>query len=83
MAPVLEKQLPGAAGVGDNNNEEEEGQNLWQVAATLLTTSRPPRVFLEKHRHYGSALSLPVASHKTPARLAVTLALTEAGRSVS
>lgn len=31
MAPVLEKQLPGAAGAGDNNNEEEEGQNLWQV----------------------------------------------------
>lgn len=31
MAPVLEKQLPGAAGPGDNNNEEEEGQNLWQV----------------------------------------------------
>ncbi|TKS70262.1 hypothetical protein D9C73_004330 [Collichthys lucidus] len=32
MAPVLEKQLPGAAGTGDNNNEDEEGQNLWQVS---------------------------------------------------
>lgn len=31
MAPVLEKRLPGAAGAGDNNNEDEEGQNLWQV----------------------------------------------------
>ena len=34
MAPVLEKKLLGAAGAGDtleNNNEDEEGQNLWQV----------------------------------------------------
>lgn len=30
----------------------------------------------------GSALSLPVPHNQTPARLAVTLALTEAGRSV-
>ncbi|KAM9817499.1 cytoplasmic dynein 1 light intermediate chain 2 [Neosynchiropus ocellatus] len=28
MAPVLEKQQPGSTGV-DNNNEDEEGQNLW------------------------------------------------------
>ncbi|TNM90997.1 hypothetical protein fugu_003286 [Takifugu bimaculatus] len=31
MAPVLEKRHPGAAGTGENNNEDEEGQNLWQV----------------------------------------------------
>ncbi|XP_075933764.1 cytoplasmic dynein 1 light intermediate chain 2 isoform X2 [Anarhichas minor] len=37
MAPVLEKQLPGAA---DNNNEEEEGQNLWtSILSEVSTTS--------------------------------------------
>lgn len=35
MAPVLEKQLPGAAGLGDSNKEEEEGQTLWQVALSF------------------------------------------------
>ncbi|XP_031702030.1 cytoplasmic dynein 1 light intermediate chain 2 isoform X2 [Anarrhichthys ocellatus] len=40
MAPVLEKQLPGAAGAGDNNNEEEEGQNLWtSILSEVSTTS--------------------------------------------
>lgn len=38
MAPVLEKQLPGAAGVGDNNNEEEEGQNLWSSILSEVST---------------------------------------------
>lgn len=32
MAPVLEKRHPGAAGASENNNEDEEGQNLWQVS---------------------------------------------------
>lgn len=31
MAPVLEKQLSGAAEAGNDNAEDEEGQNLWQV----------------------------------------------------
>ena len=38
MAPVQEKKLLGAAGAGDtmeNNNEDEEGQNLWQVEVLL------------------------------------------------
>ncbi|KAM6942863.1 cytoplasmic dynein 1 light intermediate chain 2 [Xenentodon cancila] len=35
MAPVLEKHLPGAAGSGDNN-EDEEGQNLWQVPPSAI-----------------------------------------------
>uniref|UniRef100_A0A3B3VEE5 Dynein light intermediate chain n=1 Tax=Poecilia latipinna TaxID=48699 RepID=A0A3B3VEE5_9TELE len=35
MAPVLEKQLPGAAGLGDNNKEDEEGQTLWQVVLSF------------------------------------------------
>ncbi|XP_068586416.1 cytoplasmic dynein 1 light intermediate chain 2 isoform X2 [Cebidichthys violaceus] len=40
MAPVLEKQLPGAAGAGDNNTEEEEGQNLWtSILSEVSTTS--------------------------------------------
>uniref|UniRef100_A0A8C2W9R6 Dynein light intermediate chain n=1 Tax=Cyclopterus lumpus TaxID=8103 RepID=A0A8C2W9R6_CYCLU len=40
MAPVLEKQLPGAAGAGDNNNEEEEGHNLWtSILSEVSTTS--------------------------------------------
>ncbi|XP_029315290.1 cytoplasmic dynein 1 light intermediate chain 2 isoform X2 [Cottoperca gobio] len=40
MAPVLEKQLPGAAGAGDNNNEEEEGQNIWtSILSEVSTTS--------------------------------------------
>ncbi|KAM6950264.1 cytoplasmic dynein 1 light intermediate chain 2 isoform 1-T1 [Lycodopsis pacificus] len=40
MAPVLEKQLSGAAGAGDNNNEEEEGQNLWtSILSEVSTTS--------------------------------------------
>uniref|UniRef100_A0A669B4F0 Dynein light intermediate chain n=1 Tax=Oreochromis niloticus TaxID=8128 RepID=A0A669B4F0_ORENI len=38
MAPVLEKQLPGAAGTGDNNNEEEEGQNLWSSILSEVST---------------------------------------------
>lgn len=42
----------------------------------LLTTSRSPSAFVEKHNRYGSALSLPVRPNQTPARLAVTLALT-------
>ncbi|KAL6112965.1 cytoplasmic dynein 1 light intermediate chain 2 isoform X1 [Pungitius pungitius] len=36
MAPVLEKQLPGAA---DNNNEEEEGQNLWTAILSEVSTT--------------------------------------------
>lgn len=40
MAPVLEKQLPGVAGAGDNNNEEEEGLDLWQV-----------RLFFQRRNH--------------------------------
>ncbi|XP_062279705.1 cytoplasmic dynein 1 light intermediate chain 2 isoform X1 [Scomber scombrus] len=38
MAPVLEKQLPGAAGASDNNNEEEEGQNLWSSILSEVST---------------------------------------------
>uniref|UniRef100_A0A7N6BR13 Dynein light intermediate chain n=1 Tax=Anabas testudineus TaxID=64144 RepID=A0A7N6BR13_ANATE len=38
MAPVLEKQLPGAAGAGDNNSEEEEGQNLWTSILSEVST---------------------------------------------
>uniref|UniRef100_A0AAX7TD79 Dynein light intermediate chain n=1 Tax=Astatotilapia calliptera TaxID=8154 RepID=A0AAX7TD79_ASTCA len=38
MAPVLEKQLPGAAGTGDNNNEEEEGQTLWSSILSEVST---------------------------------------------
>ncbi|XP_072236847.1 cytoplasmic dynein 1 light intermediate chain 2 isoform X1 [Leuresthes tenuis] len=38
MAPVLEKQLPGAAGSGDNNNEDEEGQNLWSSILSEVST---------------------------------------------
>uniref|UniRef100_A0A671TMB2 Dynein light intermediate chain n=1 Tax=Sparus aurata TaxID=8175 RepID=A0A671TMB2_SPAAU len=38
MAPVLEKQLPGAAGAGDNNNEDEEGQNLWTSILSEVST---------------------------------------------
>ncbi|KAF0043095.1 hypothetical protein F2P81_004432 [Scophthalmus maximus] len=36
MAPVLEKQVPGAAGPGENNNDDEEGQSLWQVTLFSL-----------------------------------------------
>ncbi|XP_075877107.1 cytoplasmic dynein 1 light intermediate chain 2 isoform X2 [Nelusetta ayraudi] len=39
MAPVLEKRLPGAAGAGENNNEEEEGQNLWTSILSEVSTS--------------------------------------------
>ncbi|KAJ0002291.1 hypothetical protein NQD34_002087 [Periophthalmus magnuspinnatus] len=39
MAPVLEKQLPVSAGTGDNNNEDEEGQNLWQVSLHFYLSS--------------------------------------------
>uniref|UniRef100_A0A4W6CI31 Dynein light intermediate chain n=1 Tax=Lates calcarifer TaxID=8187 RepID=A0A4W6CI31_LATCA len=38
MAPVLEKQLPGAAGAGENNNEDEEGQNLWSSILSEVST---------------------------------------------
>ncbi|XP_041641622.1 cytoplasmic dynein 1 light intermediate chain 2 isoform X2 [Cheilinus undulatus] len=38
MAPVQEKQLPGAAGAGDNKNEEEEGQNLWTSILSEVST---------------------------------------------
>ncbi|XP_056134682.1 cytoplasmic dynein 1 light intermediate chain 2 isoform X2 [Lampris incognitus] len=38
MAPVLEKQLLGAAGANDNNNEEEEGQNLWSSILSEVST---------------------------------------------
>uniref|UniRef100_A0A672G701 Dynein light intermediate chain n=1 Tax=Salarias fasciatus TaxID=181472 RepID=A0A672G701_SALFA len=38
MAPVLEKQHPGAAGAGDNNSEEEEGQNLWSSILSEVST---------------------------------------------
>ncbi|XP_029354733.1 cytoplasmic dynein 1 light intermediate chain 2 isoform X4 [Echeneis naucrates] len=38
MAPVLEKQLPGAAGAGENNSEEEEGQNLWTSILSDVST---------------------------------------------
>uniref|UniRef100_A0A3Q2TJJ9 Dynein light intermediate chain n=1 Tax=Fundulus heteroclitus TaxID=8078 RepID=A0A3Q2TJJ9_FUNHE len=39
MAPVLEKQLTGAAGQGDNNKEDEEGQNLWTSILSEVSTS--------------------------------------------
>ncbi|XP_030621625.1 cytoplasmic dynein 1 light intermediate chain 2 isoform X1 [Chanos chanos] len=41
MAPVLEKKLLGAAGTGDtmeNNNEDEEGQNLWSSILSEVST---------------------------------------------
>ncbi|XP_054901189.1 cytoplasmic dynein 1 light intermediate chain 2 isoform X1 [Poeciliopsis prolifica] len=38
MAPVLEKQLPGAAGLGDNNKEDEEGQTLWSSILSEVST---------------------------------------------
>ncbi|XP_071375791.1 cytoplasmic dynein 1 light intermediate chain 2 isoform X1 [Centroberyx affinis] len=38
MAPVLEKQLLGAAGAGDNNNEDEEGQSLWSSILSEVST---------------------------------------------
>uniref|UniRef100_A0A667WX93 Dynein light intermediate chain n=1 Tax=Myripristis murdjan TaxID=586833 RepID=A0A667WX93_9TELE len=38
MAPVLEKQLLGAAGAGDNNNEDEEGQSLWTSILSEVST---------------------------------------------
>ncbi|XP_054627347.1 cytoplasmic dynein 1 light intermediate chain 2 isoform X1 [Dunckerocampus dactyliophorus] len=38
MAPVLEKQLPGAAGAADNNNEEEEGLDLWTSILSEVST---------------------------------------------
>ncbi|XP_067104804.1 cytoplasmic dynein 1 light intermediate chain 2 isoform X1 [Osmerus mordax] len=41
MAPVLEKKLLGAAGAGDtmeNNNEDEEGQNLWTSILSEVST---------------------------------------------
>uniref|UniRef100_A0A8C8C057 Dynein light intermediate chain n=1 Tax=Oncorhynchus tshawytscha TaxID=74940 RepID=A0A8C8C057_ONCTS len=41
MAPVLEKKLLGAAGVGDNmenSNEDEEGQNLWTSILSEVST---------------------------------------------
>ncbi|XP_033838867.1 cytoplasmic dynein 1 light intermediate chain 2 isoform X1 [Periophthalmus magnuspinnatus] len=38
MAPVLEKQLPVSAGTGDNNNEDEEGQNLWSSILSEVST---------------------------------------------
>uniref|UniRef100_A0A674PCZ2 Dynein light intermediate chain n=1 Tax=Takifugu rubripes TaxID=31033 RepID=A0A674PCZ2_TAKRU len=38
MAPVLEKRHPGAAGTGENNNEDEEGQNLWSSILSEVST---------------------------------------------
>uniref|UniRef100_A0A6Q2YX14 Dynein light intermediate chain n=1 Tax=Esox lucius TaxID=8010 RepID=A0A6Q2YX14_ESOLU len=41
MAPVLEKKLLGAAGAGDtmeNNTEDEEGQNLWTLILSEVST---------------------------------------------
>uniref|UniRef100_A0A8C5EEV5 Dynein light intermediate chain n=1 Tax=Gouania willdenowi TaxID=441366 RepID=A0A8C5EEV5_GOUWI len=38
MAPVLEKQHPGSVGAGDNN-EDEEGQNLWSSILSEVSTS--------------------------------------------
>ncbi|KAG7482325.1 hypothetical protein JOB18_018766 [Solea senegalensis] len=38
MAPVLEKQLSGAAGPGNDNNEDEEGQNLWSSILSEVST---------------------------------------------
>uniref|UniRef100_A0A1A8FJL9 Dynein light intermediate chain n=1 Tax=Nothobranchius korthausae TaxID=1143690 RepID=A0A1A8FJL9_9TELE len=38
MAPVLEKQLPGPAGLGDNNKEDEEGQSLWSSILSEVST---------------------------------------------
>uniref|UniRef100_A0A8C7X877 Dynein light intermediate chain n=1 Tax=Oryzias sinensis TaxID=183150 RepID=A0A8C7X877_9TELE len=38
MAPVLDKHLPGAAGSGDNNNEDEEGQSLWSSILSEVST---------------------------------------------
>lgn len=35
MAPVLEKRHPGAAGASENNNEDEEGLDLWQVSVFI------------------------------------------------
>lgn len=65
MAPVLEKQLPGAAGMaGDNNNEDEEGQNLWQV---VLLSYRAPALVPQSCRDRSCALSLPVLGSDTGA----------------
>uniref|UniRef100_A0A8D3E547 Dynein light intermediate chain n=1 Tax=Scophthalmus maximus TaxID=52904 RepID=A0A8D3E547_SCOMX len=38
MAPVLEKQVPGAAGPGENNNDDEEGQSLWSSILSEVST---------------------------------------------
>ncbi|CAL1603732.1 unnamed protein product [Knipowitschia caucasica] len=38
MAPVLDKQLPLSAGAGDNNNDDEEGQNLWSSILSEVST---------------------------------------------
>nr|XP_019935454.1 PREDICTED: cytoplasmic dynein 1 light intermediate chain 2 isoform X1 [Paralichthys olivaceus] len=49
MAPVLEKQLPGAAGAGDNNNEEEEGQTLWTSILSEVSTRSSSKLPSGKH----------------------------------
>uniref|UniRef100_A0A3P8UGX2 Dynein light intermediate chain n=1 Tax=Cynoglossus semilaevis TaxID=244447 RepID=A0A3P8UGX2_CYNSE len=38
MAPVLEKQLSGAAEAGNDNAEDEEGQNLWSSILSEVST---------------------------------------------
>lgn len=35
---LLDKQLPVTAGTGDNNNEDEEGQNLWSSILSEVST---------------------------------------------
>lgn len=57
MAPVLEKRHPGAAGTGENNNEDEEGQNLWQVPA-FLSLPHPPANVCMRWCFYVNALPL-------------------------
>ncbi|XP_019935454.2 cytoplasmic dynein 1 light intermediate chain 2 isoform X1 [Paralichthys olivaceus] len=49
MAPVLEKQLPGAAGAGDNNNEDEEGQTLWTSILSEVSTRSSSKLPSGKH----------------------------------
>ncbi|XP_034433515.1 cytoplasmic dynein 1 light intermediate chain 2 isoform X2 [Hippoglossus hippoglossus] len=49
MAPVLEKQLPGAAGAGDNNNEDEEGQTLWTSILSEVSTRSTSKLPSGKH----------------------------------
>lgn len=80
MAPVLEKQLPGAAGTGDNNNEDEEGQNLWQVSFHDTAAVLSPPCSGEAEPLKWFCFVTAGVSVRTLARLAAALAPTEAGR---